>query len=457
MKKRFFVGSMLGFGLLLAACQEDTARPEAPSEEKVQQQTDDYRQDYAHVLSRYMEDYGMLGYAPVEFFDEYNIGLLHAELLDFNQDGFDELYIVYKDADYKGGINGYVQEVWSTTDAAQPAKQLVKKQLQFHEEYEADIVPNGIGYVTLADGQIALRETAMDLIGQMPHEDHALFTLQNGQFELYERYTLNALDNWTYEKSGSEITEEEYETSLDALATNTTWIIEDSLGPDLIYPMNMVEEMNELNTLQQQLTDTLQAELVAVASVFAQADEQQLQAILEKYSYLRKLDMTKDTARSLAVYYIFTNQLKSTQNEEYLLVYDVAQIIEKAKDEFGVALVANDFDVMNTPPNESLYYEEGQIVSSIFDGFSFEEQNELKRAKLLRDGVYYVEYENISIDIYGDFLTEQDLQTPITQWSSDKLQAVTNHGLQYVVVNLEEGNLLYKSSKPLYEDELAKF
>ncbi|MER2107200.1 MAG: hypothetical protein ABS949_09695 [Solibacillus sp.] len=464
MKKRVVVGSVLSLGMVLVACQEEAAQPkqenvEAPVEkEPLQEQISDYRQGYADILANYTSEYGLLGYQEVASYDEYRAGLLYAKLLDFNQDGFEELYIVYKDAPYKGGMNAYVQEIWSTTDAAQPAKQLHLSEVAFHEDYDVEIAPDGIGYVTLPDGQIAIRATVLDLVSQMPHEDHAVFTLQNSQFELAERYTLNAFKDWTYKKNGTVITEEDFTAQLEALDAKTTWIVKDAYNADVIEMIQLADEINNINNLQQQVTDTLGAQLMDSATVLDQTAESALHTLLEKYVYLRQLTESKETASALAVYYIFSNQVEYRQNEDYLLVYDVAPMIEKAKAEFNLELVAADFEAMNTPQNDSMSYENGTIISSIYDGFMMGEKNEIKRAKQLHDSVYYIEYENISVDAYGDFITEQDLQTPIAEWSSEKLQAVTNRGLQYIVVDLAgEGTLYYKSSQPLHVDELSKF
>lgn len=451
---------LLSLSLLLAACQDESTVGQQEEEQQEQQGQQepvaDYRQAYANVLTNYVENTNFLGYGQEFISTDYRYGLVYADLIDFDQDGFEELYVVYKDSEYLNGTNDYVQEVWSTTDANTPAKKLSMEELPQYEESNMSILWEGLGFVTLENEQVGIRVTAQDLAGQMPHDEHVIYTLQDGQLAIQDYYSLSAVDNWTYKKNGKVIVEQDYTAETEALHTNTTWIVEDNYGPDLKYGIDVAQANKQLNELQQQSNKYLAGSLED-SEKLSETQLQQVKDVLVQYKYLNYLDVKdKQSASSIAVYYIFSNQLEHVFTEEYLLQYDVAKIISKAKEEFGIELVAADFESL-VPP-DAIYYEDGQLISSIFDGFVLKEKYEILGFRQLKDTLYYIEYGGLHIDTYAEDFPEERLALPIEQWNDLELSRAVNDGVSYIIIDTaKQPKLLYKSHTPLTEEQLEQY
>src|SRR5690606_26811798 len=87
------------------------------------------------------------------------LGIVYADLIDFNNDGRSELYVLFRSSDYASdelshrNQRGYIEEVWGV----QGKESILLKQGMYDYEdvsYASDLA---LSFITLEDGTVAIR------------------------------------------------------------------------------------------------------------------------------------------------------------------------------------------------------------------------------------------------------------------------------------------------------------
>lgn len=106
------------------------------------------RDDYSSIIESYEEKYGV---CSSDYYDEYSeklTGLCFAKLIDFDQNGIDELILVYTKINENGYYNVAEYSVYSYDDETMETISLAEnKELPYFQEFEGSIV----SFITLPD------------------------------------------------------------------------------------------------------------------------------------------------------------------------------------------------------------------------------------------------------------------------------------------------------------------
>ena len=140
----------------------------------------------AKVLIDISDDYG---YIPTnhQFHDvlgDLGLGIVYADLIDFNNDGRSELYVLFRSSDYASdelshrNQRGYIEEVWGV-QGKEPI--LLKQGMYDYEDvsYASDLA---LSFITLEDGTVAIRHNH-EKTGQGIHNSvNTYYTLSDSIF-----------------------------------------------------------------------------------------------------------------------------------------------------------------------------------------------------------------------------------------------------------------------------------
>ena len=213
----FFVSLLFIFGCSDQA--KDTKEPVDYTEQINQQQTNQsdsqqlteqqkVHQQLSDVLLDIVETYGIMEDKMEYFNAEYESGVVYTSLVDFDTDGTNELYVLFKSSSYQDASyehrkrDDYVQEIWGKSGDTVELFDVTTFDLQ-----TCDDCSHATSIVQMANGQSALVDEVTKLKSGETETTELYKTIQNGQMATLT-LLMNAADENTYEIDGKVIDEQ---------------------------------------------------------------------------------------------------------------------------------------------------------------------------------------------------------------------------------------------------------
>lgn len=147
-------------------------------------------EQYAKLLIDLTERYGIVP-KNLEYYDGmgYLWGVIHSELIDFNGDGQQELYILLKNSDYVSdeyahrNQEGYIEEVWGLVDGQ------LTRLWDYVYTYDSSTASDlALTIVKLNDGTVAIKHSSAMSRQGISYSVNEYYTMQNNKIVFANKF-----------------------------------------------------------------------------------------------------------------------------------------------------------------------------------------------------------------------------------------------------------------------------
>lgn len=460
MKKWLMVG-VAALTFSLAACSEADEKTEVPSEETQENEAENSQRDihYAQYYNVLSEAVDKLGFAPeTSVYDEetYETGVYYAELIDFDGDGFEELYVLMKNdgkprSTYAHrNVANYVHEVWAGN------KEGDTPVLSF--SYEIDAMQ-----CSACDLSVTIVEDEdRSFISQFRHKtsqgyvynEETFYTKSESSSHFEEKTIIQASEGDSID--GVAVEKAQLESELAKFTGERKPIIISEGGFKKYGFVQMGEPVIEplLNKLSGTEADgkKLEGKMTEEVKAFLTDIHTKNLDVLDNFTY--------DT---LVFNTIINTDIPYDLNEEnYTLVYNRADVEAAIEQQFGVKvdLSKGHYAHPSEQMKAMLTYADDKFYMSATDFYSAETKRNFDEVTEVKENVYYVKMIDHEFDSmgYGDF--DIDFQnTPIESMPAAAEPYLTKNIKRYAVVKIVDGEpkLQYIGKKPLYKTKIEQY
>ncbi|WP_332648717.1 hypothetical protein [Lysinibacillus sp. 54212] len=458
--KRLFLAAGIIF---LASCTDkEVTEPRKDKEEDqsvVYEAEQKRNRQLSAVLERVAVDYGIMRKDPVNI--TYEFGLVYADLIDLNEDGQDELYVVLNSgANFDEELthrnqDGYIVEIWAANE------QQAEAELLHNEVIRHDSSDTSLAFVKTTHGDIFLKNHVQG----KNNETTTYYAYRDEGWEVVLEASISG--GTLHRIDGVDVDLAQFEGEMKEFQGEEFHIVKGDEG--LAVDMSNIAE--HIGGVFSALTKDSHAILAdgedAPDDVFAKIEK-----AMGEHSDYRKMDKRdRETYERTIVHLILRGKLTyDGQLENQIPSITESQVVQKMKELFDIEL---DRAAMNLPPQEDLdvmdmlRYEEGVFYLPISEFYSDTIIRDVGAAKRFEEDLYLVTFQDhfISVMEYTistndyDFNPETYKTTSVSEWP-EKTQPFIKEGIpSYAVVKVtDEGvKLYYMGYVNLSEEELRSF
>lgn len=399
-------------------------------------------------------------------------GIVHAQLLDFNNDGRDELYVLFRSSNYANdelshrNQRGYIEEIWGVQEN-EPI--LLKHDMYNYEDtsYASDLT---LSFVNLKDGTVAIKQNH-EKTGQGIHNSvNTYFTLSENSFVEKEFFHSSGS---TFENIPAEfyideqlVDEQAYEMEKQKFEGEERFIFKSSAGTKefAIDLSNTKESMMEIvDTLTANNNEALlESESIKITT--------ELTNTFNKYKNFGNMDVRDSSYYpSMLLSLIQHGFLENdTPGEGYYSTAFSKKAIQTAMKKYynlevdpATFGLSSDFSSMDllVYQNNTLYLVDTGLYSMMESVYTPE------KVVQIADDLYYAKVNETLFDLwaYADTYWESDynqfIKLPLTEWPENTHEFLEEQLPTYLLLK-ENGNeyqLLYKGKYNMTDKELAEF
>ena len=469
---------LLATGILcLAGCtEEDVAQtPDANTEEIEQQEeqptVSNSQQQLGDVLEQIAQRLGTMPNNTSYY--SHGFGLVHADLIDLNQDGQNEMYVLLKGSPYfEEGLShrnqgSYIFEIWAANDKAEEAQLLFNEAINLESSYASDL---SISFVKSNDGELFVKSNHFQISEGTNYDESTYYAYRNGKFdrvlESYQAY--GEIDEQRLDTAQVDL--KTFEAKMKEYEGEETFVVESSAGEKTFGfdTANISEQIGNVFTALTEGFNTLLTDGEDASS----EDFEQIQTGMKDYTFYRTMDK-RDASTYTSVInglILYRKVEQDGGNLDYFAGYTEAQIAEKMKQLFDIDLDVTKLSLPspnNPSQKELLHYENGVFYMPPTDGYGDFTMRDVTAAKKVADHTYLVTFTDAFFDLMGYHDANDESQfdpskfknTPITEWPEDTQEFITTGIPSYAVVKLVDGimQLHYMGYRNLTGQELKSF
>lgn len=432
-----------------------------------------YNNQLAKVLIDIYNSYGIIP-ENHQFHDslgDLGFGIVYSQLIDFDHDGRNELYVLFRSSSYAGdelshrNQYGYIEEVWGI----QGNEPILLRHDMYDYLNESSASDLALSFIKLKDGTVAIQHKH-EKTGQGIHNSiYWYYTLTNNQFVETEFY---ASSGSTYENIPSSfainekaIDEATFKEEKQKFEGEEQQIFISHGGPKE-FVIDLSNPLNQVLNIVDQLTANNNELLLSSNTV--EVSEELAEAI-DKYKTFGNVD-TRDQSyySSMILSLILSGDLENDSPGQW--PYDTAfskEAVQTAmKKYFNIDKDLGTFGFSPISSRELLAYENDTLYLINTGLFSeYESISIPKKVVQVSEDVYYVKIEESSFNLWMfeeehwdvDFM--QFLDEPIENWPDIAKPYLTKELPTYLLLkkNGDEFQLLYKENLNLTDEELNKF
>lgn len=467
--------------LFLAGCtEEDVANtPEDYTEEVEQPGEQDAisesqiksQQQLGDVLEQIAQRLGTMPNNSAYYSNGF--GLVHANLIDLNQDGQNEMYVLLKGFSYfdeelaHRNQDKYIFEIWAANDQADEAQLLFHEAINLDSSHQSDL---SVSFVKSNGGEIFVKTNHFQISQGTNYDESTYYAYRNGAFgrvlESYRAY--GEIDKQRLD--ATEVDLQTFEAKMKEFEGEETFIVESSAGKKE-FGFDATDLSGHIGNVFTALTEGSNTLLIDGEDASSE-DFEQIQKEMKDYTFYRTIDKRDvSTYPSLIIGLILSGIVEQDGgNIDYFMGYTETQIAQKMKQLFDIDL---DVTALNLPSTnnpsqtELLHYENEVFYMPPTDGYGDITVRDVTEAKKVTDDTYLVTFR----DAFFDFMAYHDANyeslsdpstlknIPTTEWPEDTQEYITTGIPSYAVVKLVDGTmqLHYMGYRNLIEEELKSF
>ena len=469
---------LLAAGILcLAGCtEEDVAQtPDANTEEIEQQEEQPTVSNSQQQLGAVLEQIAQrLGTMPNNTsYYSHGFGLVHADLIDLDQDGQNEMYVLLKGSPYfEEGLShrnqgSYIFEIWAANDKAEEAQLLFNEAINLESSYASDL---SISFVKSNDGELFVKSNHFQISEGTNYDESTYYAYRNGTFsrvlESYQAY--GEIDEQRLDTAQVDL--QTFEAKMKEYEGEEIFVVESSAG-EKTFGFDTANISGQIGDVFTALTEGFNT-LLTDGEDASSEDFEQIQTGMKDYTFYRTMDK-RDASTYTSVInglILYRKVEQDGGNLDYFAGYTEAQIAEKMKQLFDIDLDATKLSLPspnNPSQKELLHYENGVFYMPPTDGYGDFTMRDVTAAKKVADNTYLVTFTDAFFDLMGYHDANDESQfdpskfknTPITEWPEDTQEFITTGIPSYAVVKLVDGimQLHYMGYRNLTEQELKSF
>lgn len=474
MKKWFIIPILL---IALFGCNDENTEPPTDKETPVEEeniQNIKEQQQLAKVLIELVETYGMI-HPNIEFHEplgDLAFGVIFADLIDFDNDGQKELYVLFRSSEYANDSyehrnqRGYIEEVWGISKE-EPV--LLRNAMYDYDDQSlaSDLT---LSFVTLQDGTVAIKHFHVKMSQGIQRWADTFYTLNENSFTKteFEHLSGNSDENIPEQFFiNNETTDEEnFVKEMKKFAGEERFIFQSSAGTkefsiDLSDPLKTISEI--VNTLTEQNNKALiDNEQVSITS--------ELQNAFNFYRDFRKIDVRDEDLHPTMLYELIFNGLieKDAPGQGFYSTAFTKDTLRKAmKKYYNLDVDPSSFGLPKDFSTMELLVYENDVLYIIDSSFYDDYQLVYIPEKVVQvsDDLYYGKVQVKAFDYWAFHEAHTDVDytefwdLPLDMWP-DITKAYLEDQLPSYLLMKKNGNafqLLYQGKYNLLDEELKEF
>ena len=480
MKKIQIVGwFLLMVSVILVACsgvEEDTDPSEKPTNtvekpgkqlnkaeiEKAQKQIADA---FPERLTELAKTYGFL-FDEIDFYEaDFEIGIAYATLVDFNDDGVEELITLHKggeffDTPYQHRLtDDYVLEIFGS-DLKEP------KEIHIQNIPVQDNDDLSLGLVSLKDGTTAYYERTVQKEQGTKVETTIYYAMEHAGSFNQKTFTATQSKEKTFKIDDKEVDEATYKQELAKYDGKDKPIIQSESGQSSF----AFQETSSGQMVADILAhfDQQTKEIVAAGE---EVEASTIQEAIEKIIDLPSLDINNPSEMEQRLTYIIFYQGFDPDRPSFDIFAGVSeeQIADKYHKLFGVPLDIKDAALPTPSADEFpiIAYEDGVFYILPTDYYGATVIRTIKRATKLPSDLYYVEVRDLEfhdyiytlVEGYEQTKVDEFLDRPYEEWPKE-MRAYTKSNIpRYIVLKMVDDALTFRhiGYKPLALEQIQAY
>jgi hypothetical protein len=430
--------------------------------EKAQKQIADA---FPERLTELAKTYGFL-FDEIDFYEaDFEIGIAYATLVDFNDDGVEELITLHKGGEYFDTpyehrlTDDYVLEIFGS-DLKEP------KEIHVQNIPVQDNDDLSLGLISLKDGTTAYYERTVQTEQGTETETTVYHAMEQAGSFNKKTFTVILAKEKTFKIDDKEVDEATYKKELAKYDGKDKPIIQSENGQSAF----AFQETSSGQMVADILAhfDQHTKEIVAAGE---EVEASTIQEAVEKMLDLSSLDINNPSEMEQRLTYIMFYQGFDPDRPSFDIFAGVSeeQIAEKYQRLFGVPLDVKDA-ALPTPSAEEfpvIAYEDGVFYILPTDFYGLTVIRNIKQATKLPNDLYYVEVRDLEFNDYvytlvvgyDQRITEQFLDRPYEEWPKE-MRAYTKSNIpRYIVLKMVDGELTFRhiGYKPLTLEEIQAY
>ena len=478
MKKYLGIIALLA-ALLLAACSETENIPvelgkdenEVRQEEtkigKTKEITDELKASHRMAGYKLMDIIDTYGYVPdlADFYlSEYDHGLVYAKLVDFNKDGKDELFVLFKAMPMLyPETDGYIIEIWGGgfEDGYMP---FYSRTIEIDECSACDL---SVGLIEFKDGSYGYYESSAQTAQGTTFSNETIYFMKDADSYFDETVVFTSMHNEssTYEVNGEAVEEEEFGARRELYNGTDIPIIKGDFGRK-----SFVHGAKSSAAVVKAIFEEIDYAFDSAGDDETKVDPASVQAYAERVLYLNDVRANHPHyMRKMLEYVLLYEDLQADLHyTDYFLTISEQAVAEKVKEVFGVEL---DLSVMIIQDPEdmsdSLFdYRDGTFYILPTDFALPVVIRTVEKAWEVAEDMYYMVVSDIAFDemAYDNVeLTPVDkvdfLYEPITKWPVEARKYAVSDIRRYLLVKVVNGQptVKYIGNWPLTMDDIKTY
>ena len=472
---------------VITGCTENT--PEEEGEKPLEEQNikntivdkAKVNEQFNRVLVDLLENYDFMYNNHYYYKFEFQNGVIYADLIDFDQNGQDELYVIFQSGGYTEDayshrqFQGYIHEVWHAT-SGEEAELIHHASVPIENCFGCG---TNISFHEWENGQIALSEKIdyHDESDESAIFTHHFYELENGEFKV-NTFETDTREPIKYSLNGKEYaTSDEFFEERDHYSRNERMILYNDTGIQM-FEIDISRSGLQISKLLRQLNATNNT----LASYATKIDPYDIQAEAEYMMELPQVDVLNTATHSDLLKYLFYKKYMDWNLSGYsaeLGIFDSypEEVVSASFEQvFGVPLDLSNIETavdLEEGDYENYYYKiiykDGYISYTDPSDHFTDYWRTVTKAYEIADNKYYVEmldaqfyfyyYTEKDYHYYYDYSLEDYLHEPYENWPDPLLDFTKTDMQRYAIIKIVDGYpaFLYIGYDNLTDDEIAAY
>lgn len=456
--------------LLLVGCTDkenkETDVKENAQEEKVQKEINENNENIAKVLKEIRDTYGFIG-DKKGFYDneEWDIGFIHGQIFDFNNDNSKELAVLFKPSDFHETslshrkTNDYVFELWGNRDNTY--------QLLYYKTIPKDSCSAcdlSIGLMEYKEGNYGIVLSSNHMIeghNYTTEEHHFMTTPGNLDTMVFDSVT--GFEQPIFKIDDEEVESEFFETKHEQYNGDLQYWIESGAGEKEF----AINRDSSGQTFQNLMKEIQPDEEIDGKSVDSSGLNKPAQRILD----ITDIDIhDPKSMQSMVEQVVLFEGLDTFKNVEgyfgTLSTEEVGEVFEKL---YGVPLDLTNAELEPFRENNSaiVSYKDSKFYVPATDLQYLRVMRTIEKAWEISDQTYYLVLNDTIFDEQQYYFEtngdegkiNQLLKQPVKNWPEDARKLAKSNIRKYMVIHLNGDDVVVRYLKydPLTNEQLKKY
>jgi hypothetical protein len=433
-------------------------------------------QEHLFTLYDIIEKVGFMTDDMEFYMGEYYHGLMYAKVIDFNNDGVDELVTLVKGSAYNldedaapYNAENYVFEVWATDyNTYSPA---FVKEIAVDECSACDL---SLRFALLADGTTVILESAAQTAQGTTFYNGTYFVMDKAGSFTAKKFSEEYGEEIVYFVEDKKVEEDSYRKAESEFEGEVEWLIEGNMGTKAF----VYEELSA----GKMVADIYEAydQYTAFDEIAQQGEEVEPYLIQGESEFVKNIDTVDVNDKSvytdmISHVILYGNAYEDSPGRDMYYGISEEAVAAGFEEMFGEPLHTEDinfpgFDAIgNYDYNTDILYEDGVFYVLPVEFNTWTVIRTINRAVQVKEDMYYIEVYDTEYDAFGHYTVRGDMTydeqeayiyEPVESWPADARQFAKSNVPRYMLMRIDEGGwprFLYIGYRPLTLEQVQSY